>query len=318
MKRFDIIALGEALIDFTDVGLNEAGIRLFEQNPGGAPANMLTAAAHMGYQTAFIGKVGKDMHGAFLIDTLKKEAIDTSMVIEDDSVFTTLAFVQIADSGEREFSFGRKPGADTCLREDELDLEAIRNARVFHFGTLSLTDEPAASATKKAVKEAKDAGVLVSFDPNYRAPLWRSKDDAVKAVKEMLPFADAVKVSDEEAVLVTGKTDYEEAAKEILSYGPKLVAVTLGGDGVLLARKDLMTVVPGVKVDKVVDTTGAGDSFWGGFISKVLSYEKSVTELTEAELTAAAKQGNALASLVIQKKGGIPAIPTKEEVLALL
>lgn len=318
MKKFDIIALGEALIDFTDVGLNEAGIRLFEQNPGGAPANMLTAASHMGYHTAFIGKVGKDMHGAFLIDTLKKENIDTSMVIEDENVFTTLAFVQIAASGEREFSFGRKPGADTCLKPEELDLTTIRAARVFHFGTLSLTDEPAASATKKAVKEAKDAGVLISFDPNYRAPLWRSKEDAVAAVKMMLPFADIVKVSDEEAVLVTGKTDYLEAAKEILSYGPKLVAVTLGGDGVLLVKEGFSKIVPGRKVEKVVDTTGAGDSFWGGFVSKVLSYEKPVTELSEEELTKAAEQGNALASLVVQKKGGIPAIPSMEEVMALL
>lgn len=179
-KKVDIAALGELLIDFTETGRSENGMKIFEQNPGGAPANLLTVASHMGYRTEFIGKVGKDMHGDFLKATLQKEGIGVSNLLQDEKYFTTLAFVEIAADGERKFSFARKPGADTQLRKEELDQTLISDCKIFHFGSLSLTDEPAEGATIKAVKMAKEAGALISYDPNYRPSLWKSKEIAVE------------------------------------------------------------------------------------------------------------------------------------------
>ena len=312
-KNIDIAALGELLIDFTEAGTGADGMRLFEQNPGGAPANLLTVASHMGYRTEFIGKVGKDMHGAFLKKTLEKENIGVSNLIEDDHYFTTLAFVAIDENGEREFSFARKPGADTQLRADELDKELLQNCRIFHFGSLSLTDQPAKDATVAAVTCAKEAGALISYDPNYRASLWKDEKTAVEGMKSAIPLADVMKVSDEECLLMTGAATYEEAADQLLAMGPKLVAVTLGGDGVLVATKEGKQRVQGFKVP-VVDTTGAGDSFWGGFLSGFLALHKKIEDLTREEITRCAVQGNATAGLCVQKRGGIPAIPTREEV----
>lgn len=179
-EKVDIVALGELLIDFTEAGHSQGGRKLFEQNPGGAPANLLTVASHFGYHTSFIGKVGNDMHGKFLKKTLQKEGINTDAIVEDPGYFTTLAFVEIGESGERNFSFARKPGADTQLKKEELDQTLISGCRIFHFGSLSLTDEPAESTTIEAVKMAKAAGALISYDPNYRPSLWKSKEDAVK------------------------------------------------------------------------------------------------------------------------------------------
>lgn len=316
-KEVDIAALGELLIDFTEAGYSKDGMKLFEQNPGGAPANLLTVASHMGYKTAFIGKVGADMHGAFLKKTLQKEGIDTNSLIEDENYFTTLAFVEIDENGERKFSFARKPGADTQLRKEELDKELIRNCKIFHFGSLSLTDEPARSATLEAVKTAKEAGALISYDPNYRASLWRDVETAVEAMKSVIPLADVMKVSDEESLLLTGAKSYEEAAEVLLSSGLKLVAITLGEDGVLVATKNGKERVAGFRTN-AIDTTGAGDSFWGGFLSRFLSLNKAVEELTGEDIRACAVQGNAVACLCVQKRGGIPAIPLAEEVKAFL
>lgn len=316
-KKVDIAALGELLIDFTEAGNSRNGMKLFEQNPGGAPANLLTVASHMGYRTAFIGKVGKDMHGAFLKKTLEKEEIDTEAVVEDTDYFTTLAFVAIDENGERQFSFARKPGADTQLEKKDLDEELLKNCRIFHFGSLSLTDEPARGATIEAVRIAKEAGALISYDPNYRASLWKDTETAVAAMKSVVPLADVMKVSDEESLLITGAKSYEEAADALLALGLKLVAVTLGEDGVLVATRDGKERVAGFKTD-AVDTTGAGDSFWGGFLSRFLSLDKPVEELCAEEIRACAVQGNAVASLCVQKRGGIPAIPEKEEVMAFL
>lgn len=175
-EKVDIVALGELLIDFTEAGHSQGGRKLFEQNPGGAPANLLTVASHFGYRTSFIGKVGNDMHGKFLKRTLQTEGINTDAIVEDPDYFTTLAFVEIGENGERNFSFARKPGADTQLKKEELDQTLISGCRIFHFGSLSLTDEPAESATIEAVKMAKAAGVLISYDPNYRPSLWKSKE----------------------------------------------------------------------------------------------------------------------------------------------
>ena len=312
-KEVDIVALGELLIDFTEAGKSSSGKKLFEQNPGGAPANLLTVAAHMGYQTEFIGKVGADMHGDFLKKTLEEEGIGTRYLIQDESYFTTLAFVEIAENGERHFSFSRKPGADTQLRAEELNQQLLENCKIFHFGALSLTNEPSRTATIEAVKGAKAAGVLISYDPNYRESLWFDKQTAVSQMKSMIPYADIMKVSDEELVLLTGVEDYNKAVTQLLELGPKLVAVTLGSDGVLLAREYKREKVEGFKVN-AIDTTGAGDSFWGGFLSEYLKQEKSLEEFTWEEIKNCAVYGNATAALCVQRRGGIPAIPKKKEV----
>ena len=312
-KEVDIVALGELLIDFTEARSSRDGKKLFEQNPGGAPANLLTVAAHMGYQTEFIGKVGTDMHGNFLKRVLEEEGIGTKYLIQDEKYFTTLAFVEIAENGERQFSFSRKPGADTQLCAEELDRKLLGNCKIFHFGSLSLTDEPARTATTEAVEIAKKAGAIVSYDPNYRESLWTDKKKAVETMKSVIPYAEMMKVSDEELVLLTGVEDYSQAAAQLLDMGPKLIAVTLGSEGVLLATRQRQEKVTGFKV-QAVDTTGAGDSFWGGFLSEYLKQEKDLEDFTWDGIKKCAICGNATAALCVQQRGGIPAIPKKEEV----
>lgn len=316
-KKFDVIALGELLIDFTESGESENGMKLFERNPGGAPANLLTAVSHMGYKTAMIGKIGTDMHGEFLKRILEREGICTEYIVEDETVFTTLAFVAINEKGERHFSFARKPGADTCLSVKELDGQILKECKIFHFGSLSLTDEPARSATIEAVKMAKEAGALISFDPNYRESLWRTKADAVEAIKTVMQYADMLKISDEESVLLTGEEDYQEAAAKLLQKGPELIAITLGNQGVYLANQEKSEKISGFSV-KAVDTTGAGDSFWGGFLSRYLECQTDIRKMSWENWKACAEYGNATAGLCVQKRGGIPAIPDKNAVDAIL
>lgn len=312
-KEVDIVALGELLIDFTEVGISKDGQKLFEQNPGGAPANLLTVASHMGYKTAFVGKVGKDMHGIFLKQILEREGICIDYIIEDEECFTTLAFVEINQSGEREFSFARKPGADTRLCKEELNRGLLESCKVFHYGSLSLTDEPAKSATLEAIQMAKSAGALISYDPNYRASLWKDVDTAVDVMKSVIPFADMMKVSDEESILLTGAVNYEKALETLLNMGPKLVAITLGSEGVMLGIDGKKEIVPGYIV-KAVDTTGAGDSFWGGFLSAWLKLGDKLENLVWEDLKECARLGNATAALCVQKRGGIPSIPIKKAV----
>ena len=316
VKNYDIVALGELLIDFTEAGRSGDGMKLFEQNPGGAPANMLTAAGHMGCRTAFIGKVGSDMHGRFLIETLHAEGIDTSGIIEDKDFFTTLAFVGLDGNGERSFSFARSPGADTMLRTEELDKSLLTSCRVLHVGSLSLTDEPSRSATFEAVRIARGSGAVISCDPNYRASLWKSREDAVDKMRSLIPMADIVKVSDEESLLITGCDLYEDAADAILAMGPKLVAVTLGSRGALIARDDHKEIIDAFKVD-CVDTTGAGDSFWGGFVGRFLSFGCAVEDMTRDAIIDCAVTGNAFAALCVKGRGGIPSIPSYDEARAL-
>lgn len=313
-KKYDVVALGELLIDFTEAGSSAGGMRLFEQNPGGAPANLLTAVSHMGYRTAFIGKIGTDMHGEFLKHTLEKEGISTDYLVQDEKVFTTLAFVAIGEGGERAFSFARKPGADTSLSTEDLHPESLQNTKIFHTGSLSLTDEPARTATYEAVKIAKEAGALISYDPNYRASLWSGEKEAIEAMKSLFPYADMVKVSEEECQLLTGETDYLKGARELLALGPNIIAVTLGEQGVCLVKEDWEAHVPGFCV-KAVDTTGAGDSFWGGFLSCFLEYEKGLPDMQIEEWKDCAVMGNAVAALCVGKRGGIPAIPSRQDVI---
>lgn len=316
-KAFDIVALGELLIDFTQQGVSPTGMRLFEQNPGGAPANLLSAAAKLGSATAFIGKVGADAHGAFLQQTLQEAGIDTAGLILDADVFTTLAFVEVDEKGERHFSFARKPGADTCLRAEELAVYPLTHSRVLHVGSLSLTHEPARSATLYAIKLAKQAGALISYDPNYRAPLWLDVQTAREQMRSLVPLVDVMKVSDEETELLTGVADPHKAAEILLEQGVQCVAVTLGSKGVLVATAEGMELVP-ASPTKVVDTTGAGDAFWGGFLHRLLSLHMPLSQLTLAEAVDCGRWGNAVASLCITRRGGIPAMPKRESVESVL
>lgn len=310
---FDVTALGEILIDFTPCGKSEAGQRVFEQNPGGAPANVLACLNKCGKKTAFIGKVGNDMHGQFLVDVLNDSGICTEGVVVDDSVFTTLAFVALSDSGERSFSFARKPGADTCLTQEELKEEIIRDSKVFHIGSLSLTAEPSKGTTFKALEIAKEAGCIISYDPNYRAPLWDSQETAIEGMRSVVSFVDVMKISDEETALLTDIVEPEGAAKKLVDMGVSVVAVTLGADGALVCTKEGSIIVPGFKAD-MVDTTGAGDSFWGGFLKCLLDSGKRPEEVSLEETTVFAKYGNAVASLCVEKRGAIPAMPVIEEI----
>lgn len=306
---FDLVALGELLIDFTYHGRSENGMRLFEQNPGGAPANVLCAASNLGLSTAFIGKVGKDMHGDYLRGALEEKGIDTSGLISEKNVFTTLAFVELSETGERKFSFARKPGADTRLSACEVRRELTEGCRIFHFGSLSLTDEPSRSATIKAVKGAKKAGAIISYDPNYRAPLWKSEDEAAERMRSVLPFVDIIKISDEEVGLITGESSPEAAAVKLFEKGISCAVVTLGSNGAYTAVKSASALVPVPDVP-VVDTTGAGDAFWGGFLYKLAVSGLRPQEFGKAQLRDFTEFANAVASLCVQKRGGIPAMPT--------
>jgi fructokinase len=225
--------------------------------------------------------------------------------------------VENDETGERKFSFARKPGADTQLRKEELDQALISDCKIFHFGSLSLTDEPAEGATIKAVKMAKEAGALISYDPNYRPSLWKSKEIAVEKMRSVIELADVMKVSNEESILLTGAESYEDAADRLLAMGPKLLAVTLGEKGVLMATQNRKEIIKAFKT-KAVDTTGAGDSFWGGVLCGILSLNKPIEKLEWEEITKCAVLGNAVTGLCVQKREGIPAIPSKEEVLALM
>ena len=305
----DVTALGEILIDFTPCGKSEAGQRIFEQNPGGAPANVLACLNKCGKKTAFIGKVGSDMHGQFLVNVLNNSGICTDGVVMDDSVFTTLAFVALSDSGERSFSFARKPGADTCLTQEELKEEIIRDSKVFHIGSLSLTAEPAKGTTFRALEIAKEAECIISYDPNYRAPLWDSKEAAIEGMRSVISYVDVMKISDEETALLTDIVEPEGAAKKLVDMGISVVAVTLGADGALVCTKEGSMIVPGYKAD-MVDTTGAGDSFWGGFLKCLIESGKKPENVSLQEAAEFAKYGNAVASLCVEKRGAIPAMPS--------
>lgn len=318
---FDVTALGEVLIDFTAYGANpDTGMELFERNPGGAPANVAAAVSRLSGRAAFIGKVGADMHGTFLKDTLRQIGVDTRGVSADDRAFTTLAFVSLEPSGERVFSFARKPGADTRLTASDIPQELLTDSRILHFGSLSLTDEPAHSATRYAVAAAKQAGAIISYDPNDRPLLWDSRERARDVMRSVLPQVDVIKISDEETALLTGASDPDEASRRLIAQGIGCVVVTLGAKGALVrtaAQPDVSEQVPGF-ASKVADTTGAGDSFWGGFLYQLAASGKRPAELTLAEATAFARFGNAVASLCVEKRGAIPAMPDLAAVHARL
>lgn len=315
-KKYDVIALGELLIDFTMNGQSEQGNNMFEACPGGAPCNVLALLNKMGKKTAFIGKVGKDQFGALLRDTITEAGIDASNLMVDENVNTTLAFVHTFPDGDREFSFYRNPGADMMLTADEVNPEVVKDTKVFHFGTLSMTHEGVREATKKAVETAKANGCLVSFDPNLRPPLWSSLDLAKEQMEYGFGKCDILKISDNEIQFVSGKEDYDEGIAYLQeTYNIPLILLTIGKDGSRAYYKGMRVERPGFSV-KAIETTGAGDTFCGSSLNYLVDHD--FENLTEEQLGEMLTFANAAAALVTTKKGAIKAMPVKEEVLELI
>ena len=317
----DVVALGELLIDFATVSADGDGYPTMAAHPGGAPANFLAALTKYGRSTALLGKVGDDTFGRLLVQTLDRAGIGTRGLRMDSRFFTTLAFVTFDDHGDRAFAFSRKPGADTCIAFEELELSLIDEARVFHFGTLSLTHEPARTATVRAVEYAKSRGKLITYDPNLRKPLWEDLDECRKQLLWGLMQADVVKISDEEVQFLFG-LDAEAGAQYILDhFGVKLVFVTCGAEGCFYKNAAASGWVPALKGLKVIDTTGAGDIFGGAALSRILNAMeegKQPGELTGGELTEIVRFACAAAGLSTTRPGGISSVPEYEEVLTAM
>ncbi|GGJ59825.1 fructokinase [Anoxybacillus voinovskiensis] len=315
---YDVTALGELLIDFTPSDHSDKGNILFETNPGGAPANVLVALSKLDKKTAFIGKVGNDQFGHFLRSVLQEHNIDTSNLLFSDHVNTTLAFVHLDENGDRSFSFYRNPGADIMLDRDEINEELIKQSRIFHFGSLSLTNDPAATATFTALLYAKKHKKIISYDPNLRIPLWESLDDAKEMMLKGLEYADIVKLSEEELEFLTGYSDVVKGTEVLhAQYDTSLIFVTLGSKGCFYRSKKDHGSKEGFRV-KAIDTTGAGDAFLGGVLYKLLETNKPLHELTTPDLVGIVTFANALGALATEEKGGIPSMPTMEQVERLL
>ena len=313
----DVVALGEVLIDFASRGTDANGYPLMQALPGGAPANFLGALGKYGKSTAFLGKVGDDTFGHLLLDTVKHAGIETRGILVDPTVFTTLAFVTFDETGDRSFAFARKPGADTCLRWEEVDKTLIDEAKIFHFGTLSLTDEPARTATRKCVAYAKAQGKLITCDPNLRRPLWPSDEAAREQILWSLSQADVVKISDDEVEFLWNCTPEEGADKLLKEFGVSLAMVTMGPGGSLLKTANASCRVTSPRVHPV-DTTGAGDIFGGSAVYRLLELEKPISELTSRDLRYIGAYASTAASLSTQAPGGIPSIPDKNTVLKVM
>ncbi|MCX7658107.1 MAG: PfkB family carbohydrate kinase [Oscillospiraceae bacterium] len=313
-KRFDAIALGELLIDFTQNGVSDRGNLLMEANPGGAPCNVLAMLCKFGKKTAFIGKVGDDMFGKLLKETLAKLNINSENLITDKEVPTTLAFVRTLPGGERDFSFYRNPGADMMLREDEVSKDLIASSRLLHFGTLSMTGEEVSRATKKAVYVAKEAGCIVTFDPNVRPPLWKNKEDIKAAMEFGFSQCDVLKISDNEIEFFTGTSNYHDGIRQIHKLYPniKLVFATLGPKGSMAFYKDLIIEKEAFIRNDTIETTGAGDSFFGIAINFIL--DRGLENLNEDVLNKILIYANAGASIITTRKGALCAMPTPDEI----
>ena len=316
-KKIDVTALGELLIDFTENGTSAQGNPILEVNPGGAPCNVLAMLQKLGKQTAFIGKVGDDMFGRQLTEAVSSVGVDTRALLVDKEVHTTLAFVHTYPDGDRDFSFYRNPGADMMLTKDDVDEDLIRSSRIFHFGTISSTHEGVREATRYAIEVAREAGDLISFDPNLRPPLWSSLDDAKREIEYGLGKCDILKISDNEVEFLFGTTDYDLGAKLLKEkYNIPLILITLGPNGSRAYYKDMRVEVAPFLQEKTIETTGAGDTFCASSLNYVL--EHGLDNLTEENLTELLTFANAAASLITTKKGALKVMPEKEEVLAFI
>ena len=317
-KRYDVVALGELLIDFTENGKSDQGNPIFEANPGGAPCNVLAMLRKLDKTCAFVGKVGNDMFGHQLKAVAEAAGIDMSALRMDKEVRTTLAFVKTDEHGDRDFSFYRNPGADMKLTEEELPLDMIRDAKIFHFGTLSMTHEAVRQATRAAVLAAKEAGAIISFDPNLRPPLWDSLNEAKTQMLWGLSQADVVKIADNEIEFLTGTADYEKGAGILRERFPniRILNVTAGANGSYAFHEDRKMFVPSFLLGGTIETTGAGDTFCASVLNFVL--EHGLTGLTKDDLRAMLRFANAAAYLVTTRKGAIRSMPEREQVEAIL
>ncbi|MBO7681935.1 MAG: carbohydrate kinase [Clostridia bacterium] len=318
----DIVTVGEGLIDLTQTGVDERGVRTLAANPGGAPANVAVAASRLGTKTAFVGCIGTDAFGDSLRETLENDGVDTSGLIAHETIPTTLAVVTVNPDGERSFTFYRRPGADICLERSAIPESLIADAPILHFGSVSLTDDPARTATLEAAKDAKAAGAIITYDPNYRPALWLSEEEAIRWMRAPLDMVDVLKISDEETALLSGYEAPDAAAEALTDQGIRLVLVTLGPDGVYYRYQPedgeaLTGTVPGFEVT-VADTNGAGDTFFGAFLSKLSQRENGLDDFEADELEEDLVFANRAASLTTSKPGAIPAMPTLEEVEAAL
>lgn len=310
---YDVIALGELLIDFTENGVSGQGNTIFEANPGGAPCNVLAMLNRFGHKTAFIGKVGNDIFGNKLKNILDKLSIDTSNLLMDEEVRTTLAFVETKADGDRDFSFYRNPGADMMLCENEINEEMVKNTKIFHFGTLSMTNEGVKKATKKAVELAKKSGALISFDPNIREPLWKTLDDARVEVEYGLSKCDILKISDNEIQWFTGKEDFDEGIQILKDqYQIPLILLSMGKEGSRAYYQNLKVEVKPFLQEKTIETTGAGDTFGGSCLHFVL--ENGIHHFNEDKLKEMLTFANAAASIITTKKGALKVMPQIKEV----
>lgn len=317
MKQYDVTALGELLIDFTENGQSSQGNPLFEANPGGAPCNVLAMLSKLGHKTAFIGKVGKDFFGRQLKEAIMETGIDGSFLLMDEQVHTTLALVHTYPDGDRDFSFYRNPGADMMLTEDEIPVELIRDSKIFHFGTLSMTHDGVRRATQKAIRVAKESGALISFDPNLRPPLWNSLEDARQQVLYGLAHCQILKISDNEIQWLTGEEDYSAGVEWINSrYHIPLVLVSMGKEGSRAYYQGKMAEAKPFLRENTIETTGAGDTFCGCALHYVIEYGLDglgIRDLEEMLLFA-----NCAASLVTTRKGALRVMPSREEIDAEL
>jgi fructokinase len=311
---YDVVAVGELLIDFAPGGITAEGTALFERNPGGAPANVLAILAKLGKKTALISKVGEDQFGEFLTSVIVNIGIERKGIVVTKEANTTLAFVHLDEKGDRSFSFYRKPGADMLLTEKEVDIDLVKDTRIFHFGTVSMTHEPSRGATLHAVKTAKENGKLVSFDPNLRPALWEDLMEAKEMIEMGMRYADILKVSNEELEFITGLKDSKEGSKYILEkYGIQLILVTLGAEGCFYRLISETGKLNTYDVN-TVDTTGAGDAFLGAFLYQIIDKNKTLGALNKSEIEQMIDFSNAAGALATIKKGAIPAMPTIVEI----
>lgn len=317
-KKFDVVALGELLIDFTENGTSEQGNPLWEANPGGAPCNVLAMLNKLNRHTAFIGKVGNDVYGRQLIDTVKNAGIDTSALFVDPEVHTTLAVVHTFENGDRDFSFYRNPGADMMLSASDLPMPLLQSTKIFHFGTLSMTHEGVREATVQAVQYAKACGALISFDPNLRPPLWSSLNDAKTQIAWGLKNSDIVKIADNELAFLTGETDFDKGAAILKEWFPniRLLNVTAGADGSYSFCNGLRVFVPSFRLGGTIETTGAGDTFCACVLHDIL--DNGLDNRTEESLKNMLRFANAAAYLVTTKKGAIRSMPAPEDIARIL
>ena len=315
---YDVVSLGELLIDFTPYGKSAEGRELLETNPGGGPPNMLSMVSMLGGKTAFVGKVGDDHYGHFLEETVRSRGIDTRGVLFDKSVFTTLAFVHLTDQGDRSFSFARKPGADILLRQDEVDWDILRRARIFHYSTVSMTEEPIRGTVKRAVQTAREAGALVSFDPNYRPFLWGDVAEAKAEMEYGISHCDILKISGEELELATGVSDVAAGVDHLFSRfsNLRIVFATLGRDGCYYRMGDVRDRQPTFTRVKTIDTTGAGDTFLGCCLCRIA--EAGSLNPDKKTLDEIVYFASAAASLITTRRGGICSVPGEDEIRSLM